>query len=173
MNWFNPHDLKTLNPYLMLSRFVALLSRIFTCVLFVLALVGCKSASGPGSASFASVTIKNHTPAEIHAAAADVFREDGFAAFQVAPDRMVFEKEASRLASLSRDGLVATQAGARTIERVRTELVDLGGSTYRLQCQAYMVSGAGDSFFENEVAKTHMRAGPYRSLMNKVGKKLQ
>jgi len=157
----------------MSSRFVSLLSRTFSCLLLVLALAGCKSASGPGSASFASVTIKNHTPTEIHDAAADVFREDGFAAFQVAPDRMVFEKEASRLASLSRDGLVATQAGARTIERVRTELVDLGGGTYRLQCQAYMVSGAGDSFFENEVAKTHMRAGPYRSLMNKVGKKLQ
>jgi hypothetical protein len=86
---------------------------------------------------------------------------------------MIFEKEASRLATLSRDGLVATQGGARTIERVRTELVDLGGSTYRLQCQAFMVSGAGDSFFENEVAKTHLRAGPYRSLMKKIGKKLK
>jgi hypothetical protein len=155
------------------SRFTSFLSRTFPFVLLALALAGCKSPSGPGSASFASAIIKNHTPAEIHAAAADVFREDGFAAFQVAPDRMVFEKEASRLASLSRDGLVATQGGARTIERVRTELVDLGGGTYRLQCQAFMVSGAGDSFFENEVAKTHMRAGPYRSLMNKIGKKLK
>jgi hypothetical protein len=145
----------------------------FSALLFVLAVAGCKSASGPGSASFASVIIKKHSPAEIHAAAAEVFQEDGFAAFQVAPDRLVFEKEASRLASMSRDGLVATQAGARTIERVRTELVDLGGGTYRLQCQAYMVSGVGDSFFENEVAKTHMRAGPYRSLMKKIGKKLK
>jgi hypothetical protein len=157
----------------MSSRIVSILSKTLPCVLLGLVLAGCKSASGPGSASFASVTIKNHTPKEIHDAAAEVFREEGFAAFQVAPDRLVFEKEASRLASLSRDGLVATQAGARTIERVRTELVNLGGGTYRLQCQAYMVSGAGDSFFENEVAKTHLRAGPYRSLMNKVGKKLK
>lgn len=157
----------------MSSQFASILSKTFPCVLLALTLAGCRSASGPGSASFASVIIKNHTPKEIHDAAADVFREEGFAAFQVAPDRLVFEKEASRLASLSRDGLVATQAGARTIERVRTELVNLGGGTYRLQCQAYMVSGAGDSFFENEVAKTHIRSGPYRSLMNKVGKKLK
>jgi hypothetical protein len=157
----------------MSSRFVAFLAKSFACFLLALALAGCKSASGPGSASFASVTIKNHTPAEIHAAAGEVFREDGYAGAQTAPDRMLFEKEASRLASLSRDGLVATQGGARTIERVRTELVDLGGGTYRLQCQAFMVSGAGDSFFENEVAKTHLRAGPYRSLMNKVAKKLK
>ena len=53
-----------------------------------------------------------------------------------------------------------------------TELVDLGGGSYRLQCQAYMVSGAGDSFFENEFAKTHIRSGPYRSLLSKVAKEL-
>ena len=157
----------------MTHRFPHLRVRMFSSLLLALTVAGCQSASGPGSASFASVTIKNHTPAEIHAAAGEVFREDGYAGAQTGPDRMLFEKEASRLASLSRDGLVATQGGARTIERVRTELVDLGGGTYRLQCQAFMVSGAGDSFFENEVAKTHMRAGPYRSLMKKIGKKLE
>ena len=173
MNRLHSTQPQTLTPQPMSSRFVAFLAKSFPCLLLVLAVAGCKSASGPGSASFASVIIKNHTPAEIHAAAGDVFREDGYTGTQTAPDRMLFEKEASRLASLSRDGLVATQGGARTMERVRTELVDLGGGTYRLQCQAFMVSGAGDSFFENEVAKTHLRAGPYRSLMNKTGKKLK
>ena len=151
----------------------AFFSKSLQCLLLALALAGCRSASGPGSASFASVIIKNHTAAEIHAATAQVFREDGYAGAQSGPMQMVFDKEASRLSTISRDGLVAAQAGASTIERVRTELVDLGGGTHRLQCQAFMVSGAGDSFFENEVAKTHLRAGPYRSLMNKVGKKLR
>ena len=75
--------------------------------------------------------------------------------------------------SISRDGLVATQSGARTVERVKTELVDLGGGSYRLQCEAFMVSGAGDAFFENEVRKTNLRAGPYRSLLRKVAKELK
>jgi len=156
------------------------MSRLFSCLslktlsglLLTFAVAGCSSLSGPGSGSFASVTIHNHSPKEIHAAAGKVFREDGYAGFQTGPAQMVFEKEASRLATISRDGLNAAQDGARTIERVRTELVDLGGGSYRLQCQAYMVSGAGDSFFENEVAKTHIRSGPYRSLLSKVAKEL-
>ena len=139
----------------------------------LLVLVGCQSTSGPGSASFASVTINKHTPEEIHTATGAVFREDGYAGAQMSPSQMLFEKEASRLSTISRDGLIAAQGGARTIERVRTELVDLGGGTYRLQCQAFMVSGAGDSFFENEVRKTNVRSGPYRSLLNKVAKKLE
>jgi hypothetical protein len=145
----------------------------FPSLLLTLLLAGCSSTSGPGSASFASVIITNSSPTQIHAAAGKVFREDGYAGFQMGPSQMVFEKEASRLATISRDGLVAAQAGARTMERVRTELVDLGGGTYRLQCQAFMVSSAGDSFFENEVRKTNLRGGPYRSLMKKVAKELE
>src|SRR5262245_19127512 len=146
--------------------------RLVPCLLAFL-IAGCSSVSGPGSGSFASVTIHNRSPQEIHAAAGKVFREDGYAGFQTGLMQMVFEREASRLATISRDGLVAAQAGARTMERVRTELVDLGGGSYRLQCQAYMVSGAGDSFFENEVPKAHIRSGPYRSLLNKVADQLK
>ena len=151
----------------------AFLSRSVLCLLLALAIAGCKSASGPGSASFASVILKNHTAAEIHAATAQVFREDGYAGAQSGPMQMVFDKEASRLSTISRDGLVAAQAGASTIERVRTELVDLGGGTSRLQCHAFMVTGAGDSFFENEVRKMNFRSGPYRSLLEKVAKQLK
>jgi hypothetical protein len=151
--------------------FTSLSLKPAVCVLLTLLFVGCKSVSGPGSASFASVTIKEHTPAEIHTATGDVFREDGYRGSQVDAMRMIFEKEASRLTTLSRDGLIATSEGARTIERVKTELVDLGGGVYRLQCEAFMVSGAGDSFFENEVRKTNLRSRPYQSLLNKVRKK--
>jgi hypothetical protein len=155
----------------MISRFFS--RKSIVGLLLVPALAGCSSVSGPASASFASVTIHNHTPAEIHATTGKVFREDGFAGVQTGPTRMLFQKEASRMESISRDGLIATQSGARTVERVRTELVDLGGGSYRLQCEAFMVSGAGDAFFENEVRKTNLRAGPYRSLLRKVAKELK
>jgi hypothetical protein len=144
----------------------------FTLTLALLAVAGCKTASGPGSASFASVVIEGKTPEQIHDAAAKVFRKDGYEAYQVSPTRLVFEKEASRLTTISRDGLVAAQAGARTLDRVRSELVSLGEGSYRLQCEAFAVTGAGDSFFEEEVRKTNLRAGPYRSLLNKVKKEL-
>jgi hypothetical protein len=146
-----------------------------TCfwLFLVLALAGCRSLSGPGSASFASVNINHHSVEEIGAATAQVFREDGYAGGASGPLQMVFQKEASRLTTISRDGLVAAQAGARTLERVRTELVDLGGGSFRLQCQAYMVTGAGDSFFEDEVPLAHARSRPYQSLLKKVAKKLK
>lgn len=157
----------------MTPRFVSLSLKCAAGLLLALLFAGCKSVSGPGSASFASVNIKERTPAEIHAATGDVFREDGYRGAQTGAMQMLFEKEASRLTTLSRDGLIATSEGARTIERVKTELVDLGGGVYRLQCDAFLVSGAGDSFFENEVRKTNLRSGPYQSLLNKVARKLK
>ena len=138
----------------------------------LLVLVACQSTSGPGSASFASVTINKHTPEQIHAATGAVFREDGYAGAQMSPTQMLFEKEASRLSTISREGLIAAQGGARTIERVRTELVDLGGGTYRLQCQAYMVMG-GPGLFEDEKKLSNLRAVPYQILLNQVESKLK
>jgi len=139
----------------------------------LIAFCGCRSASGPGSASFASVVIQGRTLGDIVSTTGQVFREDGFIGAQTGPGSMVFEREASRLSTISRDGLVAAQSGARTIERVRVETVALDGDSHRLQCEAFMVTGAGDSFFENEVRMANLRSGPYRSLMNKVAKLLK
>jgi hypothetical protein len=49
-----------------------------TGLLLVLASPGCGSLSGPGSASFASVTIKNHSAQEIADACSKVFGADGY-----------------------------------------------------------------------------------------------
>jgi hypothetical protein len=141
--------------------------------ILVQTVTGCRTASGPASASFASEVIPNRSVEEIHAATVKVFREAGYQGAQTGPMTMVFQKEASRLATMSRDGLVAAQSGARTMERVKTELVILDGGAHRLQCEAFMVTGAGDSFFEDEVRMTNLRAGPYRSLLGKVAKQLK
>lgn len=135
---------------------------------------GCGTLSEPGSASFASVTIENHSQAEIVAATQKVFGEDGFSGGGAGlGGQMVFEKEASRATSFSRNGLVATHEGARALTRVKVDLVSLSADSYRLQCQAYAVSGAGDSFFEDESRLSNLRSGPYRSLLNKVKERLK
>jgi hypothetical protein len=144
-----------------------------TCLGLALLAAGCQSASAPASASFASVTIQNHTPQEIATATAQVFNADGYRGVPSSVGQMVFEKEASRATTLSRDGLVATQQGASTINRVRVEIVPLSAGTCRLQCQAYMVSGGSDPFFQNEVRLTNVRSGPYRSLLKKVAEQLK
>ena len=134
---------------------------------------GCRSVGGPASASFASVTISGNSAGEIGDATVAVFREEGYSAFATGTDQLVFEKEGTRANTLFRDGLIALQAGARTIVRVRTELVDLGGGSHRLQCQAFMVSGAGDSFFEEEHRLANVRRQPYQNLLNKVARRLK
>ncbi|HXI50084.1 MAG TPA: hypothetical protein VNH84_01205 [Candidatus Saccharimonadales bacterium] len=153
--------------------FSGLLGVAIPCLLFALAVAGCSSFSGPGSASFASVIITNHTPTEIHDAAAKVFRADGYEAYETSPNKLLFEKEASRFTTMSREGLIATQNGARTMERVYSELISLGGGAYRLQCEVFMVSNAEESFMENEVRMTNIRSGPYQSLLDKVAKQLK
>jgi hypothetical protein len=57
--------------------------------------------------------------------------------------------------------------------RVRAQLVDLGTGSSRLQCQAYMVRNASDSFFEDESALLNIRSVPYQSLLNKVAARLK
>lgn len=154
-------------------RFRSIVARSIACLLIGTGAFGCKSMSGPGSASFASVTIKNHSSEEITRVTAEVFQADGYSVAPSSDGHMVFQKEASRMTTFAYEGLVAAQAGSITLVRVKAELVDLGSSTFRLQCQAYVVRGAGDSFFEEEQRLTNVRSGPYQSLLNKVSKALK
>jgi len=141
-------------------------------LLFALFMAACHSVSGPGSASFASVTIQNHSAAEIAAVAAQVFGADGYRGGMIGPGQLVFEKEASRLTTFAREGIVNTTSGAQTINRVRAEIVPLSGGSFRLQCNAYMVTGGSDPFFQEEDPIAHIRSAPYQSLLNKVASQL-
>lgn len=134
---------------------------------------GCRTLEGPSSASFASVVIRGHSEEEISAAAAKVFGEDGYTGAPAAGGSMVFEKEASRARTLARAGAIDTYYGARTINRVRAELVPLADGAFRLQCQAYTVSGTGDPFFDDEVALTNLRSAPYRALLERAADALK
>ena len=148
-----------------------LFSWLFLASLAVAA-VGCRLAQ-PGSASFASVVIANRSLAEIQEATGQVFREDGYAAYLVEPGQMVFQKEGSRLNNISQSGIVDTYYGAQTMIRVRAQLVDLGTGSFRLQCQAYMVRNAGDSFFEDEHPLANVRRMAYQRLLDKTAKRLK
>lgn len=133
---------------------------------------GCQS-NKPASASFASVTIPGKTPEEICNATGAVFQEDGYQVMSLNPSGMVFQKEASRGTSIAYNGLVNTHYGSVTMIRVRAEVVDLGAGSHRLQAQASIVRGAGDSFFEDESRLTNIRSRPYQNLLDKVQKRLR
>jgi hypothetical protein len=132
---------------------------------------GCSSL--PNSASFASVVIKDRTVEQIRDATVAVFTAEGYAGSAAAGGQLVFTKEGSRLNTISRDGLYATQQGASTLVRVKVKLVNLAPDTHRLQCDAFMVSGAGDSFFEEEHRLANFRSRPYQNLLDKVARQLK
>ena len=133
---------------------------------------GCRLGKPEGS-SFASVEIPGKTPEEICKTTAEVFQEDGYRVGALTPGNMVFQKDGTRGQSLAYGGVVDTYYGGSTAVRVRAQLVDLGEKGHRLQCKAYMVRNANDSFFEDESPLLNIRSGPYQSLLNKVAKRLK
>jgi hypothetical protein len=141
--------------------------------LLCMALVsGCRLGK-PASASFASVVIPNQSVEQIQQAAVAVFQEDGYRALRGADNSLVFQKEASQATNIGQNGFVGAHYGAQTAIRFRTEIVDLGGGSHRLQGRGFMVRDAGDSFFQDEHQMSHLRSGPYQSLLNKVARKLK
>ena len=155
------------------SRKPARVFKLLRAVLLAMTVTGCHSLNQPGSASFASVVIAGRSTAEIQEATAVVFRANGYAGRSNGSGQMVFEKEGTRANNLAYNGVVGTHYGAQTIVRVKTELLDLGDGSHRLQCQAYMVRNAGDSFFEEEQRLANVRRGPYQTLLDEVAKRLK
>ena len=150
------------------------MSSLFTATLvglIALLITGC-GATKPGSASFASVVIKGAQPNDIQKATIEVFQEDGYAAGSMG-NQLVFQREASRLTSLAYEGLVDTHYGAKTLVRVKMDLVNLGSGAYRLQCEAFIVKDAGDAFFAEEQRLANVRSRPYQSLLDKVAKRFK
>jgi hypothetical protein len=134
---------------------------------------GCGSLSEPSSSSFASVKIKGHSPEAIAGVTTQVFLAEGYDGGGSITTSMTFRKEGSRMSNLAYEGVVHSYYGARTEMRVKVEIVGLQRGVYRLQCQAYTVTGVGDSFYEEERRVSHMRRGPYQSMLDKVAKQLK
>jgi hypothetical protein len=154
------------------SNIVSLTFGALAAAFLALAGAGC-GATKPSGASFASVTIKGHTPQEIANVTAQVFQEDGYVGGSMKGHPMVFQKEGSRMTDLAYQGVVDTHYGAQTVVRVKVDIVSQGADSHRLQCQAYVVRNSGDSFFQEEQKLANIRSGPYQSLLNKVAKQLK
>ena len=145
---------------------------LWTALLLVLTSAGC-GLFRPGSASFASVKITGHSQDEIARVTTEVFVADGYRGGAVGPEQLLFEREGSRMSNIAYEGIANTHEGAQTVVRVKAEIVYLGADTHRLQCQAYMVRGAGQGVFEEEQRLANIRSGPYQSLLDKVAERLK
>ena len=134
----------------------------------LLVLSGC-GATKPASASFASVEIEGHTFKEIQNAAGEVFAADGYSVM-VRGNQMKFEKEGSRAKQLAYEGIAG---GGPVNLRVLANIVQISESSYRFQCQAYVVKSPGDPTFEEVIKLQNVRSRPYQDLCDQVAKKLK
>lgn len=147
------------------------ITKLLTTAAFVLTLLataGC-GLFKQSSASFASVVINGHTFKEVQDAAGQVFTEDGYAV-QVRGNEMKFEKEGSRAKQLAYEGFMDN--GPVNI-RVLATIAQLSESSYRFQCQAYIVKSPGDPVFEEVIKLQNIRSRPYQELCDKIAKKLK
>lgn len=125
--------------------------------------LGCQSLSAPDSASFASVKIGGHTVEEVQATVVKIFQSEGYRATTSA-DGLLFEREGSRWEEIAYGSNVGN---SKVINRVRAQVVELGGGVCRLQCTAYVVRDAATSI-EDEVQLLRPRRGYYQGLLDQV-----
>jgi hypothetical protein len=138
-----------------------------------LVVTGCRSWGKPASASFASVNIAGHTVEEIQDETVAVFQANCYRAYRKSDGTLVFDKEGSKMNQMAYSGLAGAHYGERIIERVRAEVVDMGGGSHRLQCHAYMVRDPGDGIFEDEIRLLDYRGAPYQKLLEKAADRLK
>jgi hypothetical protein len=136
-----------------------------------LTFTGCTTSDLPASASFASVVITGVSAEKINQATIAVLTENGYDEPLIGPKEMVFEKEGTRSDVLAHDGLRAMQKGEVALKRVTTELVELPHGSYRLQCQAYIISNLnGNREKENRVF--NRKSEPYQNMLDEVASRL-
>jgi hypothetical protein len=122
---------------------------------------GCQSMTGPASASFASVTIGGRESREVIATTIKVFESHGYKTI-VAGENLVFEQEGSQW-----DHTAYSLGGQPVVNRVRAQVVNLGGGACRVQCTAYIVRDPGTSY-EDAIRLQRPRSGPYREMLKEV-----
>jgi len=83
------------------------------------------------------------------------------------PTHMVFEKKASAMNNFAYGNWIDTPVW----ERVKASVEPVSESTFRLQCQAYLLRDRGGTT-EEEIKLTGMRSSTYQKLLDKVAKKL-
>jgi hypothetical protein len=142
---------------------------------FLIAVAGCSSWNKPASESFASVLITNVSPDEIHKTTIKVFQEADYLSYYRDPtqDLLVFEKEGTQGESYAYNGVVGTQYGQITLNRVKVRFVSRADGSCRVNCQAFIVRDASSRLGGEEIRVSNLRSGPYQKLLDEVAERLK
>jgi hypothetical protein len=136
---------------------------------------GCSSWFKPASESFASVLIPSASADDVRKTTIKVFQGADYLSHYEDPDSglLIFEKEGTQGQSLAYNGVVGTQYGQQTLNRVKVRVIDRGDGSCRVNCQAYIVRDAGNRVGEDEIKLNSLRSGPYQKLLDEVAERLK
>jgi hypothetical protein len=126
----------------------------------------CHSPNRDVTNRMASIIVTNCTASQIDAAIRTVF-ERNFTLAGDAGEPLVYERRGSFM-----NGVVYGDWGDRVWERVRVYQRPLDQTRTLIDCDATMVKGHGDPFFEEEQKTYGTRKTGYQNLLNEVKKSL-
>jgi hypothetical protein len=129
---------------------------------------GCQSSHGWSSDRKASVMIANRSREEIMTATRDIFREHSYQILRNGPDEYVFEKRGSSMDTVVYGDL----SGEPVWVRVKLVLHEHSPSETLVECDAYIIRGHGNSFFEEEQKLPKYKHGPYQELLDQIKTRL-
>ena len=89
------------------------------------------------------------------------------------PREMRFEREGSRGEKLARASMMSVNDGPSVVVRIKASIVHLGTDSERLQCEAFIITDAGNSFYEDEARISKRKRKPYQELLDQVALKLK
>jgi hypothetical protein len=148
--------------------------RLFTIPLLWLVLCvamftpGCQSPQGGSSNRMASVMIANRSREEIATVTKDVFRAHSYQILRNGPDEYVFEKEGTGMNTFVYGGL----SGEAVWVRVKLVLHEQSPGETLVECDAYIIRGHGNKFFEEEQKLPKFQHGPYQELLDQIKMRL-
>jgi hypothetical protein len=129
---------------------------------------GCQSPHGWSSNRMASVMIKNQSHELIMTATKDVFREHSYQTLRDGPDEYVFEKQGTGMNTFVYGDL----SGEAVWVRVKLVLHEQSPGETLVECDAYIIRGHGNSFFEEEQKLPKYKSGPYQELLDQIKMRL-
>ncbi len=135
---------------------------------FVLGL-GCSSAQKDESAPWIAVVIQGNTPGQIRNMTETVFRENGYLVTRTGPNNLVFEKRAGKLSNLAYGSWLDDEP---VWERAKVAIVPVAEMTFRLECNARLITDRGGPI-EEETKMRGLRRGPYEAILKEVVRRFQ
>ena len=116
----------------------------------------------------ASVMIENRSRDEITTATKDVFREHSYQTVRDGSDEYIFEKKGTSMNTLVYGDL----SGEPVWVRVKLALHEQNPGKTLVECDAYIIRGHGNKFFEEEQKLPKFQHGPYQELLDQIKMRL-